>query len=119
MGKRLTLDRKMTEREGVKVFVTHSGGIVSRRYIETKDNGIVPYSRYVWMKYYPDNPIQQGEEIHHINFDSFNDAINNLRKMTHAEHEALHKKRKAATEARRRKRQRKEKSGRVGNRYGN
>lgn len=50
----------------------------------------VQKSHLVWNAYRPDNPVRDGEVIHHINGDPEDNRAENLVKMTLAEHEALH-----------------------------
>ena len=47
-------------------------------------------SHKVWNKYYPDDPIFDGECIHHKDFNHDNNKKYNLQKMTVGEHMRLH-----------------------------
>lgn len=49
-------------------------------------------SHDVWNYYYPLDNIKEEEVIHHINGDSSNDHITNLKKMNGNEHHSLHSK---------------------------
>lgn len=50
----------------------------------------VPRSHYVWNLAHPDNPVREGEVIHHRDRVRDNDVIDNLEKLTRQDHEALH-----------------------------
>jgi hypothetical protein len=63
----------------------------SRRKIRMPGHKLVMFSRFLWNLTYPDNQLQEGEVIHHKDFDRLNDDINNLAKLTHLEHELLHR----------------------------
>lgn len=47
-------------------------------------------SHWVWNQHHPDDPVQPGEHIHHIDRDKLNDEISNLQKLTATEHEKMH-----------------------------
>jgi len=48
-------------------------------------------SRDVWNYHYPNDPVLEGEIVHHISEDTMDDKIENLQKMTFGEHNSLHK----------------------------
>lgn len=47
-------------------------------------------SHWVWNQAHPDDPVQPGEHIHHIDHDKTNDDIANLQKLSATEHAELH-----------------------------
>ena len=49
-------------------------------------------SHAIWLKFYPDDPILDGEVIHHKDENHDNNKKCNLQKMTIAEHNSLHSK---------------------------
>jgi hypothetical protein len=53
--------------------------------------GKVPVAHIVWNSNNPDDIIEKGYEIHHIDGDRSNDSIDNLVKLSHKEHNQLHK----------------------------
>lgn len=63
-----------------------------RKYIGTVDGKpkYIPMSHWVWNQAHPDDPVQPGEHLHHIDGDRTNDDPSNLAKMTPAEHAELH-----------------------------
>lgn len=50
----------------------------------------MPRSHWVWNQHHPDDPVQPGEHIHHIDHDKLNDEIANLQKLSAREHAELH-----------------------------
>lgn len=62
-------------------------------------------SHYYWNLYYPEDSIEykDGNVIHHKDEKHWNNAINNLQKMTHSEHLSLHHKNKFLSEETKRK----------------
>lgn len=50
----------------------------------------IPRSHYVWNLTHPDDRVNPGEVIHHINRIRDDDVSHNLQKMTRRDHEALH-----------------------------
>lgn len=47
-------------------------------------------SHWVWNQHHPDDPVQPGEHIHHIDHNKLNDDISNLRKLSATEHAEMH-----------------------------
>ena len=60
------------------------------RWISTT-NPRTKLSQDVWNFYNPDDPILEGEIIHHVNGDPSDDRIENLQKMTQGEHLNIYK----------------------------
>ena len=50
----------------------------------------VQRSHWVWNQAHPDDPVQPGEHIHHIDHDPSNDDLANLAKYSAEDHAALH-----------------------------
>jgi hypothetical protein len=98
----LTLDSKYSKLLNKKVFISKteystSGGrrVIRMKCINEqgkKTNKRVNLTHYLWRLYYPNDPIKKGECIHHIDGNSLNDDINNLKKMKITAHNVLHKK---------------------------
>jgi hypothetical protein len=62
-----------------------------RRYTRhNKRKKLVTYASYLWNKHHQEDKIRPGENIHHKDFDSLNDEISNLVKLTKGEHNLLH-----------------------------
>lgn len=59
-------------------------------------------SHLVWNEAHPDDPVQPGEHVHHLNHVRDDDRIENLQKMKAGEHEAMHRREDLATGVRRR-----------------
>lgn len=55
-----------------------------------KNSHYILRSHKVWNEAHPDDFVQKGEEVHHENEIRDDDRPENLRKMTSAEHDALH-----------------------------
>ena len=49
-------------------------------------------SQLIWNYYNPTNPWKEGQAIHHIDGDTLNDNINNLKLLSRSEHCSLHMK---------------------------
>lgn len=47
-------------------------------------------SHFVWDMTHPDDPVQPGDYVHHIDHNTLNDAPVNLRKMSVEQHQAYH-----------------------------
>src|SRR3989304_1602001 len=65
----------------------------ARVYLGRDEQGKPKYiqrSRYVWNQHHPDDQVQPGEHIHHIDHNSRNDDPANLTKMVGGEHQGLH-----------------------------
>jgi hypothetical protein len=52
---------------------------------------IISLARYVWNISYPNNPIKEGECVHHVDLNPLNDDLYNLTKMGEKDHNKLHK----------------------------
>lgn len=50
----------------------------------------MPRSHAVWNQHHPDDPVQPGDHVHHIDHDKLNDDPANLQKLTATEHAELH-----------------------------
>lgn len=50
----------------------------------------MPRSHWVWNQHHPDDPVQPGEHVHHVDHDKLNDDISNLQKLSAGNHAALH-----------------------------
>ena len=48
------------------------------------------FAHFVWNLYHPEDPILEGEVIHHIDGDKLNDHPDNLQKMPDSEHKSFH-----------------------------
>jgi hypothetical protein len=53
---------------------------------------IISLARYVWSISYPNDPIKEGESVHHIDLNPLNNDLYNLIKMNEKDHHKLHKK---------------------------
>jgi hypothetical protein len=47
-------------------------------------------SHAIWNETHPDDPVLDGEEVHHKDRNPGNDAIENLQKMTVSDHHRMH-----------------------------
>lgn len=48
------------------------------------------YAKVVWNCFHPDDPVREGEAIHHIDLNSLNDCPENYMKMSWRNHSKLH-----------------------------
>jgi hypothetical protein len=61
-----------------------------RHYLVFDDDTQMPRAHYVWLKTYPNDPILDGEVIHHKNENKEDDSPDNLEKITAFKHRSLH-----------------------------
>lgn len=62
-----------------------------RRWIKVKNNGWIPYARFLWQKKY--GPVPAGYFVVHVDDDQMNDCVENLTLVDHRRHLALQIKR--------------------------
>lgn len=60
-------------------------------YEHVRQNGRERFLHHViWEEHYPNDPVLEGEVVHHIDGNPRNNCITNLQKITRAEHMELH-----------------------------
>lgn len=55
-----------------------------------RKDGYIQRYQYVWNTHHPDNPVREGDVIHHINENPADDRIENLKKTSQSEHAREH-----------------------------
>jgi hypothetical protein len=87
-------DEELTKVEEKTIFIRIDEGYSQRRYTRGTRNGkkgrMITYARYLWKKYYPNDRIQEDENIHHKDFNPLNDCIENLVKLKKNRHKKIH-----------------------------
>lgn len=73
----------------------HSGPRKNRAkvYVGRGDDGkprYIPRSHWVWNQHHPNDPVQPGEHVHHIDLNKLNDDPTNLQKMSVSDHLSHH-----------------------------
>lgn len=64
--------------------------IKERHFPTTRKTGVIARSHLVWNRHHPDDLVQPGDHVHHINRVTDDDRIENLEKLTPEAHDAEH-----------------------------
>lgn len=79
--------------KGGSVFEDRPRKSRPRVYLGRDDQGKPKYmqrSHWIWNQNHPDDPVQPGEHVHHIDHNGFNDDPTNLEKLSATDHAELH-----------------------------